>query len=425
VGGIGQSCPVLAGYDPVSAQELTDPFPSYERARREVPVFFDERLGCWSVSRHDDVLAIMRDTERFSNRLAVPMPLPPERLRDRMPKYPFATALLFMDDPEHRSGRRMVQAPFTPKRMRTLAPVIRTRAEELLRLEDRDRMIEFVHDYATPLALAVIGKIIGIPEADFPFIERSIYGAFRIASGLASEDEIEQLANGQLKYWEYLNTLVDDRRVSPQDDFVSVLAGYVEEDGSTPSSEETAGHINTILGAGFETSAQLMALGIHAILEHRSQWELLQADRSLLAQAADECARYRTVGKRNFRVTLSDVEIGGVMIPTGSLVAMLGASANRDESAFPDPDRFDITRMRDNLTFGRGMHYCLGAPLARLELRITLEALLDCAPDVRLVEGQQLEFKQDARVDGLEYLHLDLGPHPTRPVDPFGRSRNE
>jgi cytochrome P450 len=286
-------------------------------------------------------------------------------------------------------------------------------------------MIEFVHDYATPLALVVIGEIIGIPESQFPFIERSIYGAFRIASGLASEDEIDRLADGQLEYWEYLNALVDDRRARPRDDFVSVLAGYVREDGSTPSSDEVAGHVNTILGAGFETSAQLMALGVHAMLDHGAQWEALKADRSLLSQAADECARYRTVGKRNFRVTLSDVQIGAVTVPKGSLVAMLGASANRDESAFPDPDRFDITRTRDNLTFGRGMHYCLGAPLARLELRITLEALLDCAPDVRLIEGQQLEFKQDARVDGLEYLHLDLGPYPSGPVDPFARSGSE
>jgi len=405
-------CPVLAGYDPLARPELVDPFPSYARARDEAPVFYSEDYGFWSVSRREDVLAILRDTTRFSNKMAIPMPEPPERIRDRMPKYPFATALLFLDDPEHRPARQMVQAPFTPKRLRDLEPLTRARAEQLLRLDDPDRRIEFVHEYATPLALVVIGKIIGVPEEDFPILERSIYGAFRIASGVASDEEIDKLADGQLEYWEYLCALVDKRRENPQDDFGSVLSNYVKEDGTKPTSDEIAGHINTILGAGFETSAQLMSLGILSILQHREQWELLKSDRSLLPKAVEECARYRTVIKRNFRVALTDVEVGGVTIPEGSLISILIACTNRDESAFPDPDRFDITRKVDNLTFGRGMHFCLGAPLSKLELRITLEALLDCAPDMQLVADQELEFKNDLRLDGLERLALDLGPVP-------------
>lgn len=407
-------CPALAGYDPLSEPELVDPFPSYARSRHEAPVFYSEEYGFWSVSRREDVLRILRDTERFSNKMAIPMPLPPERIRDRLAKYPFATALLFMDDPEHRPARQMVQAPFTPRRLRDLEPLIRARAQQLLRLDDPDRRIEFVHGYATPLALVVIGKIIGVPEEDFPLLERSIYGAFRIASGVASDEEIDRLADGQLEYWEYLCALVDRRRHNPQDDFGSVLANYVKEDGTTPTSDEVAGHINTILGAGFETSAQLMSLGVLSILQNRDQWELLKSDRSLLPQAVEECARYRTVIKRNFRVALADVEVGGVTIPEGSLIAILIASTNRDESAFPDPDRFDITRKVDNLTFGRGMHFCLGAPLSKLELRLTLETLLDCAPDMQLVKDQQLRFKHDLRLDGLQNLELDLGPVPAR-----------
>ncbi len=411
-------CPVLAGYDPLALSEMADPFPSFARARREAPVFYDEKLGFWSVSRREDVIAVMRDTERFSNRMAIPMPVPPERLRDRMPKYPFATALLFLDDPEHRPARQMVQAPFTPKRLRDLMPFTRARAEQLLRPDDPDRRLEFVHDYGTPLALVVIGKIVGVPEADFPLLERSIHGAFRIASGSASEDEVDQLAEGQLEYWEYLCALVDERRERPQDDFTSVLAAYAKEDGSKPTSDEVAGHVNTILGAGFETSAQLMSLGILSILEHRDQWELLKSDRSLLPTAVEECARYRTVNKRNYRVTTCDVEVAGVEIPAGSLVAVLVASANRDESAFLDPDRFDISRRVDNLTFGRGMHYCLGAPLSKLELRITLETLLDWAPDAKLIDDEELAFKYDLRLTTIERLNLDLGPVPDRDRSP-------
>jgi cytochrome P450 len=404
-------CPVLAGYDPLALDEMADPFPSFARARREAPVFYDEKLGFWSVSRREDVIEVLRDTERFSNRMAIPMPVPPERVRDRMPRYPFATALLFLDDPDHRPARQMVQAPFTPKRLRAVEPLIRTRAEQLLPPDDANRRIEFVHEFGTPLALVVIGKIVGVPEKDFPLLERAINGAFKIASGSASAEEVDGLADGQVEYWEYLCSLVDERRAHPEDDFTSVLAAYTKEDGTKPSSDEVAGHVNTILGAGFETSAQLMSLGVLSILEHRDQWELLKSDRSLLPTAVEECARYRTVNKRNYRVTTAEVEVAGVTIPEGALVAVLVASANRDDAVFPDPDRFDITRKVENLTFGRGMHYCLGAPLSKLELRVALETLLDCAPDAR-VEDEELSFKYDLRLTTLEHLHLDLGPVP-------------
>jgi cytochrome P450 len=232
-------------------------------------------------------------------------------------------------------------------------------------------------------------------------------------SGAASEEEIMPLAQGQLDYWEYLKGLADERRSTPTDDFISVLANYVNEDGTQPSLDEIAAHINTILGAGFETSAQMMCSGIRSMLENRDQWELLKSDRSLLNRAVEECIRHRSIIKRNYRVTLTDVEVGGVTIPEGALVAIIGQSANRDESAFPDPDRFDITREMDNLTFGRGMHFCLGAPLSKLEMRITLEALLDHAPDMTLVEGQTIEYKNDMRMHSMTGMDVDLGPVPT------------
>ncbi len=411
-GGTG-GCPVLSGYDPLEPAELRDPVASYARARAEAPVFYMEKYGFWSVSRYEDVFAIMLDTERFSNKNVVPMPLPPEEIRDRLPKYPFATALVFMDNPEHDQARQLVKKPLTPNRVGSLEPLTRSRAVELLRPEDPNRRIEFVRDYALPLALVVIGKLIGVPEGDFPFLERSIGGAFRIASGSCSEDELPALAEGQLSYWEYLCALVEDRRARPQDDFTSVLASHVNEDGSRPSTDEVAGHVNTILGAGFETSAQLMAHGVASILEHRDQWELLKSDRSLIAGAVEECARYRAVIKRNFRVALTDVEVGGVTIPKGSLIAIMIACSNRDESVFEDPDRFDITRTVENVAFGRGMHFCLGAPLSKLELRVTLETLLDLAPDVQIPD-QEFEYSPDIRIDGMRSLYLDLGPVPSR-----------
>ena len=408
----GQRCPVLHGYDPLDPDEVVDPFPSYARARREVPVFYLEKHRFWSVTRREDVLAVLRDTKRFTNRDKLAMPLPPEAIRDRMPQYPFATGLVFLDDPEHRPARQMVQAPFTRKRVRDIEPITRGLADELLRAHDADRRIEFIQGYALPLALAVIGTIIGVPDGDFPLLKRAVDGAFQIVSGTRSEEEIIALAEDQLAYWEYLLALVDDRRARPRDDFTSVLAGYVNPDRSRPTSADIAAHVNSIVGAGFETSAQMMAFGVASILSNRDQWEMLKSNRSLLPGAVEECVRYRTVSKRNFRVAATDVEIGGVPIPAESLVGLLTASANRDESAFPEPDRFDITRHVDNLTFGRGKHFCLGAPLSKVEMRITLEVLLDLAPDARLAEDQVIEYKPGFQIDAMRAMHVDLGPPP-------------
>jgi cytochrome P450 len=290
--------------------------------------------------------------------------------------------------------------------------MIRARAEQLLRLEDDDRRIEFIHEYATPLALVVIGSILGVPEDDFGRLERSIRGAFRIRSGACGEEETRALAQEQVEYWDYVCSLVDDRRRHPRDDFSSVLANHVKADGSTPTTEEVAAHLNTILGAGFETSANMMSFGIRSLLESRDQWELLKSDPALVPDAVEECGRHRTIIKTILRVAVANTEIGGVRIPEGARLALMIASANRDESAFPDPDRFDITRNQDNLTFGRGVHFCLGAPLAKLEMQTTLETLLDLAPHVRLVEGQRYEYRPDIRIDAMLALHVDLGPVP-------------
>ncbi len=412
-------CPVLAGYDPLAVEELRNPDPSLRRARQEAPVFYDEKYGFWSVTRYADVLAVLADDEHYSNRMAIPMPKPPEDLRERMPVYPFETALLFMDDPEHRPARTMVQEPFVPRRLRAREPRIYARAQELIS-QRSDRHIEFLKEYSLPLALTVIGDLVGVPEPDWPMLEESIFGAFeiaKIASGVVSDPaEIRRLAEGQAAYWDYLVALAEERRRSPTDDFSSVLAAQVNpEDGSHFSAQDIAGHINTMLGAGFETSAQLLTFGVHAILSHRDQWELLKSDRSLLPGAVEECVRWRAIPKRIFRLTKTDVEIGGVTVPEGALLALLLGSANHDESAFEDPDRFDIRRapVPSNLTFGRGMHFCLGAPLAKTEMRITLETLLDLAPDVRLDETQELEWNPDIRLESLTALYVDLGPSPS------------
>jgi cytochrome P450 len=411
-------CPVLHGYDPLDPEELRNPEPSLRIARKETPVFFDERYGFWSISRYEDIMAVINDDENFSNKMAIPMPKPPEDLRERMPVYPFETALLFMDNPEHRPSRLMVQEPFIPRRLKAREPLIYEKARTLIEAKP-DRRMELLKEYSLPLALTVIGDLVGVPEPDWPMLEESVFGAFeiaKIASGVVSDPaEIRRLAEGQAAYWEYLVALAEERRRNPTDDFSSVLAAQVNpEDGSHFSAEDIAGHINTMLGAGFETSAQLITFSVHAILNHRDHWELLKSDRSLLQGAVEECVRWRAIPKRIFRLAKNEVEIGGVTIPEGALIALLLGSANHDDEAFEEAEVFDIRRpsIPGNLSFGRGMHFCLGAPLAKTEVRITLETLLELAPEATIEAGFEPEWNPDIRLESLKRLPLDLGPVP-------------
>jgi cytochrome P450 len=244
-------------------------------------------------------------------------------------------------------------------------------------------------------------------------LRRAIEDAFHLVGGAALDPAEElSLAEGQADYWEYLCALVDERRERPRDDFTSVLVAAQDADGTVPATKVVASYVNSLLGAGFETSAQTITLGVQSILGQRDQWELLRSDRSLLPGAVEECLRHRTVQKRAFRLTRTDVEIGGVTVPGGSMVAISLASANHDESFFEDPESFDIRRRQDNLAFGRGKHFCVGAPLARMEMRITLETLLDQAPEARIVEDQELLHKRDIHIDALLALQVDLGPEP-------------
>jgi cytochrome P450 len=410
--GRGGRCPVLQGYDPLDPADLADPYPGLARARKEAPIFWDEKYRFWNVTKSEDIIAVLRDDRTFSSSHAIPMPPVPEEFRDRLPDWPFQTALVFMDDPAHKRNRTILQAPFLPRRLRGREEFIRERATKLLlAAKAKGGPLEFVHDFALSLALQVIGDLCGVPEADWPKLQAFIDDAFAVAnvSGDVSAEELRRLAKSQVDYWEYLRGIVLDRQANPNDDFSSILSQATDpSDGSHLSVDEVAALINTVVGAGFHTSAQMMTAAFYAMLTHPDQWELLRSDRSLLDSAVEESVRYRTPVKRIYRHVIEDVEIGGVKMVAGDLVACVLASGNRDEEAHVEADALDITRFESNLTFGRGMHHCLGGPLAKTELKIAFEVFLDHAPDSKLATGQDIVRPSSVRLDTIDELFIDL-----------------
>ncbi|WP_324166540.1 cytochrome P450 [Amycolatopsis sp.] len=275
---------------------------------------------------------------------------------------------------------------------------------------ERDGRVEFVGDVAYPLSFAALSEVLGIPTDRFDLLERGVEATFALlAGGLSDEAEVLKAARTCAYLYEYVYAFVEECRAHPTDDFTSVIVNARREDGSLESTHEALKHVWTLVIAGFETSANALTNGLRSLLTHRDQWDMLRADRGLIGGAVEEMLRHRTLLKRIFRLAKRDVVVGGVTIPKGARVALLAASANHDDRVFENPDAFDITRKQPHLAFGKGPHFCVGAPLARLELRVALEAILDRFPDIAIADDQEITWRPNPMLDEMNSLYLKVG----------------
>lgn len=407
-------CPHLRGYQPMSPEELRDPHPTYIMARENTPVFYSDvshtpGVGIWSLTKQEDVLAALGDPETFSSAGQRSAALPPENVRDRMPNYPWAGTVLTLDGEDHQAARRILQAPFLPQNVKKRAEALREIVDRLISKIEPNGVADFPKELAFPYALAAIGEVLGIPEEMFDSLKGWVDSALSLmGNGLTDPDDVSAAIESVAEFHEFIVSTVEDRRNSPREDFISVITNTPHPDGSFDTAEQSTRSVFTLIAAGFETTANTMNLGIWQLLSHREQWDMLVADRSLVPGAVEEMLRYRSVVKRLFRTTTRDVEIRGVIIPKGSLVALLLQSTNRDADKYDDPDTFNILRTRNiHLAFGKGSHFCVGSNLARLEIRVMLEALLDRLPSLRISEKFDPVWKPDFRFDALTHLPLE------------------
>ncbi len=399
------------GFDPWDPAFLADPYPVYAELRARGRVHRFEPTNQWLVPHHADVSALLRDRRlgrtyqhRFTHEEFGRTPPPPEH-------EPFHTlndhGMLDLEPPDHTRIRRLVSKAFTPRTVERLKPYVRGLADELAAALVEKGGGDLLKDVAEPLPVAVIAEMLGIPEADRAPLRpwsADICGMYELAP---SQETAARAVRASAEFSDYLRGLIAARRKEPGEDLVSGLIAAHDE-GDRLTEQEMISTCVLLLNAGHEATVNATVNGWYALFRNPAQLELLRADHSLFPSAIEELMRYDTPLQLFERWVLDEIEIAGTTIPRGAEIAMLFGSANHDPEVFADPGRLDLTRADNpHISFSAGIHYCIGAPLARIELAASMEALLEKAPTLRL--AAEPERKPNFVIRGLEGLGVEVG----------------
>ena len=387
-------------YNPLSRQTAQDPYPVYAALRERDPVHRSGLMNAWLFTRHADIDTILRDHRRFGNdprkgNLS-------RRQRANLPADEEFT-MLFLDPPDHKRLRALVNKAFTPKAVNALEPHIRKLLGALLDEIDDPAGFDLMQVVAQPLPVIVIAEMLGVPPEDrAQFKVWSDQRARTLEPSIdARERALAETANQSLN--EYFRPIIEERRAAPKDDIVSALA-QAEEEGDRLTEREMLNMLRLLLIAGNETTTNLIGNGVLALLRHPDQLQRLREDPSLIPSAVDELLRFDSPVQTDFRRVLEDCEVNGFPLKKRDNIVVLLGAANRDPDVFEEPDRLDVGRGdRSHLSFGRGIHHCIGAPLARLEGRIVLEVLLERFSQISL-RGENPRFRNSIVLRGLEWL---------------------
>jgi pimeloyl-[acyl-carrier protein] synthase len=382
-----------------------NPYPLYHRFRSEHPVHFSP-IGIWTMTRYDDVLAVLRD-DRFSsdprNATALEQFFPADADTPRPFEEMAGKVLLFTDSPDHTRMRNLVNQAFTRKTIENLRPHVQELVDGLIeRVAEQDGM-DVIADFAYPLPALVICELMGVPAEDRDRFKGLSADIAPILDPITSPEVLQKAISTVEIFIEYFIGQIEDRRKNPRDDLLTALA-QAEEQGDQLSEEELLGLCVLVFVAGHETTQNLIGNGLLAMLRNRDQFDLLRHDPSLKRNAIEELLRYDSPVQLTGRSATTDIEVGGETIKKGQEVVVLIGAANRDPAVFAEPDRLDITRDKlQVMSFGGGMHFCLGAPLARLEGQIAFTALLDRFPKMELAT-EEPEWRNTLTLRGLRSL---------------------
>jgi cytochrome P450 len=403
--GPGEAQGLAGRFDPFQDPYLADPYPFFAEARAATPVFYSPDLYCWLVTRYHDVRHILQTPRLFSaaNTLAPLQPICPAagRVLAEGGFRPVPT-LTNSDPPGHSRLRRLTNAAFTPRRVAAMEPFVRELTGRFVTERLSSGRADLVRDLAWDLPALVIFRVLGVPDEDVPHVKVGATSRLLLMWGRPGEDEQVRLAEGVAAFWRYAEALVARRAERPQDDLTSDLLRARDSDLPALHPQEVTQIVYELLFAGHETTTGLIGNALRQLLTHRPAWEEICRDPSLIPNAVEEVLRFDSSVIAWRRKTTLALKIGGVPVPADANLLLLLGSANRDPAVFEDPDRFDIRRRnaREHLSFGHGTHYCLGAPLARLEARVVLEELSARLPGLRLVPGLAPRFQPNTTFRG-------------------------
>jgi cytochrome P450 len=400
-----------AGVRSFAADYLRDPYPHLAQARADAPVFYAPELDMWVVPRYADIEAIFTDPRTFSAAIAQDPVFPlAEQARDTLREGGFRAGATMSncDPPKHTRIRRHNLRAFSARRTAALEPKVLAKAEELVTRMLTRRRFDLVEEPTFPLPAYMIFTLIGFPPEDTELLKSWCGNRMAFSWGRPSPAEQTAIAADMARYWCYCERFVADRLADPRDDFTSDHVRVHLDDPEALSVDEIIGVIYGLSFAGHETTTNLTSNAVRRLLGHRDQWEALCADPTLIPNAVEEVLRFDTSVVAWRRITTREVRIGGVHVPAGAKLMLLLAAADRDPARFPDPDTFDVRRpdAARHLGFGKGIHFCLGAPLARMQVRIVLELLTRFAPDLALVSPQELTFPSNISFRGPQRLLL-------------------
>lgn len=408
--------PALADVHPFDPAILESPWSYYRQLRAEAPVYQDPHTGIFHIASYELVLEALKNHGVYSNRFAPAMggslagDSPDPELQELAERaYPAVDTMLTADPPEHKRFRGLVNKAFTPRRVGRIAAEIETLADELIDAFELDGECEVVSQFAVQLPLTVIADQLGVPRSDLAQFKRWTDGFTAQLSGLASGEDAVEAVKRILEYQQYFAARLEECRAAPRDDIISDLV-RARIDGERPlDTAESLSIIQQLLVAGNETTAASIAEGLLLLIQNPDQLAIVREDPEVIPNLVEEVLRLTSPTANMWRKAKKASVLGGVEIPEDSMILLRYASANRDEKRFEDPDRFDVRRHNagDHLAFGHGVHFCLGAMLARKEMDLAFRKLLGRLDGLRLAPGHEApRHKPSVLLRGLAELHI-------------------
>ncbi len=399
-------------FDLFREPQLSDPYPFFKHLRREAPVFFAEDIGHWVVSRYQDVKQVLRDHENYSaqNTIAPIHPLCEAARRTLADGgWNMVPALGNADRPQHTKTRRSVIKAFSPRRIAGLEPYVSAMLETAIDGFEHKGGAELMAELLFDLPAYVILKLLGFSDEQAPAIKEGAKNRILFVWGRPADDEQTRLAAGLASFFSLCRELVDERLALPADDLTSELLRVRGGDDKVLSLDIIASILFAFFTAGHETTSSLLGNSIIQLLRHRQAWERIVAEPALIPGAVQEILRYDSSVISWRRKAKREMEIAGVKVPANAKLLLLLGAANRDGEMFDEPERFDIERRNAgrHLSFGTGVHRCLGATLAEMEARLTLEALSRRLPGMRLAAGQRFDYLPNISFHGPREVHVE------------------